>query len=413
MMTAAITPTLMEAVTAAHTRSLKQWNILRELRLAGRVDVGRLAWAIEEASAVHPFARARRVFSDGGAWHWRLGAASDEETVRLIHTGFPDTGAVLREVQAHRLSAMASAALRCIVVRSGGADRLLFNFCHERTDGIGAMAYLSSVQQAYAGELDSAREVDWIARRGSPGDPVHHPGAWPGLLQAEPIEHLECETGRQAASFDTHVIRTKIALSDLRRAAVPVGVTITHRIVAALTMACERWNSQRGRLSRRICIAVPVNARPAAWARGGVFSRFGTMFLNTLPEERTSVEAAALSLASQARCMTPIAKAAATSLARPAPAMLIEGEQPHRIPDALVPTASVSSLGAWHLGAMGQAGAVLDLWAPPLAQEPMAVALGVLGLSDGVSLSFRFAASMIGPDGGRALVRDVLRTLVS
>ncbi|MDE2367539.1 MAG: hypothetical protein KGN16_01095 [Burkholderiales bacterium] len=407
-----IAPTLLEASLAADCRPLRQWNILREVALSGRVDVGRLRSALHQAACIHPLSRARRLADRAGGWVWGIADDVPGELLRVVDTATLGTDAVLRELQSERLYPVASPAFRCIVVRGPTADRMLFNFCHERTDGIGAMAFLASVQRSYSGEADPARGVDWIDRRYVGGAILHTRAAWPGLIQHEPIDHLAPEVDRALSSHDTHIVNTTVSDVEalaLRRAA--QGVTITHQVVAAMSIACDQWNSARGRSPGRICIAVPVNARPDAWAMQGFMGRFGTLFVNTAPGERTDINTASRSVAEQVRHMIPIAKDAADSLARPAPLAIVPTEPAAPIPESFIPTAAVSSLGAWRLPAFGRAGQVLDVWAPPLAQEPMAVALGVLGMRGGVRLSFRFAASMIGGDGGlqfAQMVRELL-----
>lgn len=403
-----IAPTLAEACAAVGTRSVKQWNILFELVFAGRLDEGRLRHALLIAAQVNPFSRARREVRPDGSWCWRLTPDLANDVLRALNTATAGSDAILRELQSERLAADTAPAFRCVLVRSPVSDRLIFNFCHERTDGIGAMAFLVSLQRAYVGQADSMRGDEWIAYRYSDRLDGQQNLTLPGMSQPEPIEHLVPEAG-QARTHDTHIVRLALTPAELikLRQSTAQGATITHRIVAAASIAADIWNGERGKASDRICVAVPVNARPKEWLKEGFFNRYGTMFINSSAGERACVDAAVRSVASQARLMIPMAKDLADGFARPAPAAVIPNYPPAPIPDMIVPTVAVSNLGAWELAPFGDAGPVLSVWATPPAQAPLGVALGVLGLSGQLLISFRFAEAMIGKDGAHRFVQLV------
>lgn len=405
-------PTLLEAAAAVGCRSVRQWNILRDVELTGRVDVGRLRAALAAAAQLHPLSRARRVVNCSNGWTWQIERDTAGVAVQTADTAAGDLSPLLRELRAERLSPAEPLAFKCIAVRGPSSDHLLFNFCHERTDGIGAMAFLSSLRAAYAGEVDRAGNTHWIEQRRSLLTTPLRGFEVPGLLESEPIEHLVGDSGD---SFDdtTHVVNIALSAADSRALtrAGGNGVTVTHQVVAALAIACGRWNSARGFGTGRMCIGVPVNARLTEFARQGFFNAYGTMCINTRPSERLTLEQASRSVATQAHHLKPIAMETGARWAfSTAPAMVPTGPAP-TISAGVIPTAVVSNLGVWNLGQFGNAGHVLNVWAPPLPMEPMAVALGMLGVRGGVCLSFRFAASMIGREGGYYFAQTVRELL--
>ena len=392
----------MEAMAAIGTRAVRQWNILRELVFPGHLDEGRLRSALATAAAVNPFARARREITANGDWRWKIDAGLSVNALSVLDTATPGSDAILRELQAERLCADAGPAFRCFLVRSPNGDRLVFNFCHERTDGIGAMAFLVSLQRAYLGASEASCGDEWIARRYASELTATPNLAPPGLFQPESISHLAAEPTQAVRTDDTHVVRLFFTSSELLKMRQPLSgqsVTVMHRVVAAASIAAAHWNRAHGEHADRICVSVPVNARPKEWVKEGFFGRFGTMFINSSPAERLTMESAVNSVTGQARLMIPLAKAMADGFARPAPAAVMPNSPATPIPNAIVPTVAVSSLGAWEIGAFGNAGPVLKVWAPPLAQPPMGVALGVLSLNGQLLVSLRFAEAMIGRPG--------------
>lgn len=411
--TRAYEPTILEATAAVGCRSVRQWNILRDVELAGHVDIGRLRDALAEAAQRHPLSRAKRVVKGDGTWAWQVESGIASGALQVADTAAGDLNPLLRELRAERLSAAQAPALRCIAVRGPASDRLLFNFCHERTDGIGAMAFLATLQAAYAGELHRLGAADSMVLRHGGGAAASRGFETPGLVQPNPIEHLVGDSG-EAFDDTSHVVNFELPVTQLRslKNGAAGGVTVTHHVVAAMLMACARWNGARGRGLGRMCIGIPVNARPGASSRTGFFNAYGTMCINAQADEVLTLAQAARSVAAQSDYLKPIAMengaawgfSTATATAPTGPALTL--------PDHLIPTATVSSLGAWNLGQFGKAGQIMNVWAPPLPMNPMAVALGVVGLGGKVCLSFRFAASMIGRNAGRdfaAMVLGVLR----
>jgi len=274
------------------------------------------------------------------------------------------------------------------------------------------MAFLSSLRAAYAGELGRAGITDWMGeRRTLQAAPSR--GLEPlGLLQPQPIEHLVGDSG-DAFDDSTHVVNVAlpatVALTLMKAGG--HGVTVTHQIVAALATVCGQWNTARGRGTGRICIGVPVNARPPEFSRQGFFNAYGTMCINTGPGERMTLAQASGSVAAQAQHLKSFAIEAGARLAfSTAPAVAPTGPAT-AIPESSIPTAVVSSLGVCNLGQFGDAGHVLNVWAPPLPMAPMAVALGVLGTRGRICLSFRFARSMLGRAAGQEFAGQVVGVL--
>lgn len=387
-------PTLLEASAAEGCRALRQWNILRDVELTGRIDLERLRDALAGAAQLHPLSRARRVVNASGMWTWQVEPDIASMALQTADTTSSDMNPLFQELRAERLLATEPLAFKCIAVRGRSSDRLLFNFCHERTDGIGAMAFLESVRAIYAGEQSQAGSADWMEHRRSLQGPPLSGFTVPGLFQPDPIEHLVGDSG-DASDEASHIVNIVLSAADARalvRAGLP-GATVTHHLVAAMAIACARWNTCRGSGTGRICIGVPVNARAASFARQGFFNAYGTMCINTEAGERLTLEQATRSVTTQVRHLRPLVQMAGARWAfSTAPAIAPSGP-PRAI--SVLPTATISGLGIWNFGEFGNAGHVTSVWAPPLPVEPMGVSLGVVGLHDKVCLSFRFPRSMV------------------
>jgi NRPS condensation-like uncharacterized protein len=391
------------------------WSIHWEVRVSGHLDEARLRWAVGEATARHPMARARRARSRRRARtpEWEIGAAPDVDPVVVIDC--PDSPAL----EARRASLLsrpvpltASPPFRVGLAHHPDGDVVVLNVNHAATDSFGALRLLYSIARAYSGDPDpvvshdvlTARDVVTSEARGDLRTRVARLGVLArkmGDLVAVPAR-LAREGATDRPGYGIHLERLG---AETRHLALLDPATVNKVLVASLHLTVALWNIEHGVRCGRVSVLMPVNLRPEEWRRDvvanlSVLARTMTKpadrslhkvlaavgaQVGTMERERTL--AALLELIGQESRLPPPVRRALPAL------LAITGNR-------LVDTAALAYLGRLDpppsFGA--EAGETVDVWYSPPARMPLGVSVGAVTVGDGLHLAFRYRHPLFAAD---------------
>jgi hypothetical protein len=411
---------LQEAVHYVE-RSHTPWNIQLEVATTATLDLDRLGEAARAACEAYPMARVRCRERDGGgtAFEWVVPEAAPGVPITTVEA----TDRFRRRFYGTRVDLSEGPPLALLVCRGGGdggGDRLCLRASHVPIDGIGAFRVLQALLAAYRdgdaaavrldatprGVLDAgrpdrladrlrllgtaARRLGFfadspVAVRGGASDTT----GWPGWRFAH--RHLDAET-------------TERLVADR-----PPGVTVNDVLLAALHLAIDRWNADRGDPADRISLMMPMNARPPdAFHDGvGMYTLFDSV--DTKPahrrDEATALERvadrtdeikAAGSQFGYLECWRLFASVAPPSARERVPPLVFGPGEP------LLDTAVLSNLGRLPPLPGLADGDVGRPWLTPPSWPPTPLSVGVLTAGGRLHLGFRYERSVFGADDAGA-----------
>ncbi|WP_433803039.1 hypothetical protein [Actinomycetospora sp. CA-084318] len=385
-------------------RAVSVLSVHLELRLAGHVDTARLAAALAVAADAHPMARARP--APERPWslraRWVLDAPLAVEVV--------DDAASAREVLQSRLPD--DRAVTVVVARDDDGDVLAVRVHHAAIDGRGALRFLASVVDAYAGRdlpddrVEGARDLRRLAGARGLRDVTARAAkiasdAW-GRAALTRIVGDGGEAGPRHALVTR---RLEPAVVSALRESKPDGATLNDLLLAAHLRTVLAWNERHGgRVGRSVSVMVPVDLRGDGDA--DVVANLASYVAVVVPtRELADPVATVAAVAAQTRAVKErgtegwivdvlSALVLPRGLKRVSPTLLplVEGR--------FVETTILSNLGPATLGPMGDAGEVLQVrFSPPNLSPRMAVTLGVVGHDDGLTLTWRSLRRQVGSAG--------------
>ena len=394
------------------------WSIQLEVRVAGRLDEGRLRQAIVQAVDAHPMAGARMVAST--RWsardRWSLGRRRNPDALRIIECFDDDQLTAARsELQSLPLTLTTAAPLRAWLAHHPDGDVLMLNVHHAAMDGFGALRVLRSISRAYAGEPDPSPLVDFLEARELPdrlaeADPSTRLRRTLALAErlwdlAAPPARIARDGGSSRDGYSFQVRALTAAQTDALLGLDHPG-TVNDVLVAALHLTIGAWNAGHGAPCERIGVLVPANLRPGSW-RDEVAGNFALPArTSTVPRVRRSRRAAVASVTEQTsrKKRTGMGTALLQLLDATGGLPLWAKRAGVRlIPltgDRMVDTSMFSNLGVITepLDFGGAAGAATEIWFSPPAHMPLGVAIGAVTMDGRLHLSFRHRHQQFGND---------------
>ncbi|WP_018331159.1 hypothetical protein [Actinomycetospora chiangmaiensis] len=395
-------------------RAVSVLSVHLEIRVAGHVDTARLATALARAADAHPMARARPAPEPPWALRarWVLDAplaveVSDDVTVARdeLQSRLPDDRAVA-----------------VVVARDPDGDVIAFRFHHAAIDGRGALRFVASVVDAYAGRrlpdagLGRARDLRRLA--GARG--VRDVAARAGKIASDAWGRaaLTRVAGDGGADGPHHAFvtrRLEPGVVAALRGSRPSGATLNDLLLAAHLRTVVAWNARQGaRVGRSVSVMMPVDLRGDDESVANLASYVAVVVPTRDLADAASAVAA---VAAQTRAVKEQGTAgwivdvlsvlvAPRGVKRVMPRLLplVEGR--------FVETTILSNLGPAALGDLAEAGRVREVrFSPPNLSPRMAVTLGVVGHDDGLTLTWRSLRRDIGPAGLEVVARMFLETL--
>lgn len=387
---------------------VEPWSIHLEVRVAGTLEEERLRWALQQAFARHPIARARKSPARASErnYQWEISQQTDVDPLRIADcSGGNELTGIRSRFESLTVPLIESPVRACLVHDPAG-DVALLNINHAASDPIGGLRLLHSVARAYSGAADPLPDLDPLAvrdvadlllARDVPTEISRF------LLLAEKARDLVAvpvrvasDEGVDRAGYGIHLAQANKELTDtLLRMGHPEGVN--NVLMAALHLAIALWNIEHDVPCGRISVLMPVNLRPLAW-RHEVMGNFSLLVrVLTTPQQRSLGHVLKAVTAQTERMerentfgalIEIMARTASLPIwaKRAAPALLaITGNR-------LVDTAELYYLGNLDpLPAFGpDAGETLGLWFSPPARMPLGLSLGALTAGGRLHLAFRY-----------------------
>jgi NRPS condensation-like uncharacterized protein len=401
------------------------WNVHFEARVAGRLDGARLAGAIRAAAQRHPLARARLAAWRNGDYAYRWEIADQLDAVPLEIARCADAGelAAARERLLGRSASLDDAPPFALLLAHGpgDGDTLVLNLHHAAGDGMAAARLMRSILRAYAGAEDpvppqdplAVRDVRALAGASSLSERFVRSRAMArhSAHQWGPPARLAKDGGGDRAGYgvDTLVLTAEeTAAVRERRNSV---WTVNDVLLAALVIACRRWNAEHGRLARRVSLSMPVNLRPPEW-RTEIVGNFAS-YVTVSDGLADDLPHALAVMGRQTRAIKRDGLAGVVVDLLAGNALLTIGVKrrlPELIPltgNRVIDTASLSNLG--ELEPFGDD--VEGVWFSPPGRMPLGAALGALTHNGRLHLALRYRHPQFGASAAHAFMRrfrDVL-----
>jgi NRPS condensation-like uncharacterized protein len=187
--------------------------------------------------------------------------------------------------------------------------------------------------------------------------------------------------------------------------------TVNDVLLAALVIACRRWNEEHGRRARRVSLSMPINLRPPEW-RTEIVGNFAS-YVTVSDGLADDLKDALAVMGRQTRAIKRDGLAGVVVDLLAGNALLTIGVK-RRLPDLIpltgnrvVDTASLSNLGV--LEDFG--GEVEGVWFSPPGRMPLGAAIGVLTHGGRLHLTLRYRHPQFDAAASRAFMdrfQDVL-----
>ena len=398
------------------------WSVQVEVRVAGSLDEERLRAALAEALGRHPMARARKSPEPDSAvrrYCWEITPAPEVDPLRVVECADDEALAATRaDLQSRIVPLAESPPLRMRLARHPGGDVLMVNANHAAMDGFGTLRLVRSVARTYAGEPDPVPDVDPMEAR----DIKALTGANDGRTRARRLGAL-VEKGRDAAAAPDRIEpdggedrpgyglhQEQLSPEDTKRlVTAEVPGTVNDVLVAALHLAIDAWNAERGVTSRRIGVMVPVNMRPKDWQEEIAANLLLPVRVATDRADRASPEAALAAVAEQSRRIKEAGTGAALIelLGRSPgfPLGMKEATSPvlRALGGRLADSALLSNLANLDdppsFGA--DAGETTEVWFSAPARMPLGLSMGIVTAGGRLHAVFRYRHPLFGDQAAR------------
>ncbi len=396
------------------------WSIEVELRVAGRLDEGRLGWALGQAMARHPMARARCLPARAGdrTYAWEITPLTDLDPLQVVDCPDDERLGRLRDrLQSLSVPLSESPPFRLRLAHHPDGDFLLMNANHAAFDGFGCVRLLQSVARAYTGDPDPLPDIELAEAR----DVERHLGTDDEQVKFQRLRRIVDKLGdtvrppariaRDGGHDESGYLIVHRSLSTegtekLTDADLPGSVN--DLLMAALHLAIDQWNRDHGSSARRITVLLPVNLRPKEW-RAEVVTNFvlmdrvattsadrltPTSTLEAVVEQTDAVKrwgtgAALIEVLGRTERLPLWAKQSLS------PLLWLTGNR-------LVDTALLTNLGvvADPPSFGSSAGETTAMWFSAPARLPCALSLGAVTVAGRLHLSFRWRRPVV--DGAAA-----------
>jgi hypothetical protein len=392
--------------------------VLLETHTRGHLDRDVLAEAVTAAFGGDPGARRRLAASPRWSRHlyWRPATpASDGAPLTVVSWRTPAELAALRQ----RLFAWpvrpSEAAVRAVLAVGPDHDAVILQVHHTSGDGVSSVRLFSAVGHAYRARARGSRlrsvpdpspppavvslpepirpAATASARRRPPG----WGKAWPGPVTR--IAPQGGQPGRPGYGF------TLISVPVPRPAArgTGPGPTVNDLLVAALSLAIERWNAAQGRPSGQISVTVPVNGRPAGQRWDGDGNLSWLMRVVTSPAHRADPDLLLRQVAAQTRAAKERGRSDVDALSR----LLAAGWAPIGVKrrtarlvrgltaPVFTDTTLVSNLGLLPDPPSFDGSGTEPMWLAPPCPMPRGLSVGAATVAGQLNLTIRYRLALL------------------
>jgi NRPS condensation-like uncharacterized protein len=400
------------------------WNVHFEARVAGPLDGARLADAVRAAAQRHPLARARLAAwrRDDYAYRWEIADELDAIPLETACCADDAELSAARERLLGRSPSLEQAPPFALLLAHGpGGDTLVLNLHHAAGDGMAAARLMRSILRAYAGAEDpvppqdplAVRDVRALAGAASLSERFVRSRALAraSAHQWTPPARLATEGGGDRAGYGVETLVLSAGETAAVRRRRNTVWTVNDVLLAALVIACRRWNAEHGRMARRISLSMPVNLRPDEW-RTEIVGNF-VSYVTVSDGLADDLPHALAVMGRQTRAIKRDGLAGVVVDLLAGNALVTIGVK-RRLPDLIpltgnrvVDTASLSNLGA--LEPFGDE--VESLWFSPPGRMPLGAAVGVLTHNDRLHFALRYRHPQFSATAANAFMRrfrDVL-----
>jgi NRPS condensation-like uncharacterized protein len=402
-----------------------------EVRLSDHVDIDRLWDAIHKSLVRHPLASARRASWKGtdAGFEWVVDEDVQVEPLALRRCRDDDLAAVSAELQGTPIPIDVSPAMRFLLARTPGSDRLLAAAHHAASDGIGTLRLITSIARAYAGRPDPTPDIDPVASHtitaeagtswqlGLPTDPAEEAKRLARI--AIPPARVAVDGGSNRPGYAMVFHRALIAPLVKAPVRAASSATVNDILLAALHLGIDRWNAEHGQESGLIAIQMPMNARPSDRSKEVVANLVFSERTTTIERERADRASTVAAVAEQTRRAKqrgPFISIPSFNLADVRTPIWLRWAIASVLPFAaarLADTAVLSNLGRFDPGdlSFGEDLPITELWFSPPAGGPTGVNIGAVTLGCELFLVFRYTHPQFDRDGAQRFAATVLAEL--
>jgi hypothetical protein len=383
-----------------HVDSAAEPNSIHlEVRVDGHLDAARLRAAVLATLAAHPLARARRTRWRG--WHrrftWAIADASAVAPLDEVRWRTED------DLAGHRASLLAAAPpldlgppLRFRHAVGPDQDVLILNVHHAAMDGMSCLRLLRSVARRYAG-LPDPPVADPLAVRAVAG----RPATAQHTRYPRQATRIATDAAAPGPGCGFHLTSLPLGVRD----GLTKSATVNDVLIAALVLAVETWNRERGHDAGAVRITMPVNARatPGAEEPLGNLSRL-TVVTGMPPAQGRSPDGLLADITGQTAATKlrggPQIDAVSRLFATPWLPVAVKARL-LALARRLIPvgdTAMLSNLG--RVGGpldFGPGAPAVGVWFSPPVRLPAGLAVGVVTLDGRLNLCFRYRHALLDP----------------
>lgn len=253
-------------------------NLHMEVCVQPRIDEEKLRHAIAQAALIHPMAQVSLApYNDNDnqffwQYHPQLSAmplevkeCQDSDELSLLRNTFYSAAIPLLEAP----------AFRSLLVHLGEESHLMLKFSNVLSDSHGVQHFMHSVLRAYAGEQEhydhqlflAARDLSHAAETERSSERLKAIGT---LLEAldtalKPPAKIATTGSEQATGVGLMPIAFSREQTQGLSKSSADGIQMPHRIIAALNLAVESWNTAHNQSTGRISLMRTFNTREEAW----------------------------------------------------------------------------------------------------------------------------------------------------
>lgn len=250
-------------------------NLHLEVCVRPSLDAEKLRQAVVQAAQVHPMAQASLApYSHrDNQFFWQYHTALDNIPLTIKECGDSDELNTLRnQFYSTAIPLLEAPAFRCLVVHCGTQESyLMLKMSSVISDSHGAKQFLLSILRAYAGEEESHNHEHFLAARRSSysadSERLKAIGTLLGALDTalKPPAKIAATGSTNATGMGFMPILFSTEQTHRLMAQHANDAQLSHRIIAALNLAIESWNTAHQQNTGRISLMRTFNTREEAW----------------------------------------------------------------------------------------------------------------------------------------------------
>jgi NRPS condensation-like uncharacterized protein len=392
-------------------RPEEPWSVHLEIRVEGQIDRARLEAAVRKAADRHPLMRARLAPARVTDVRYRWEIADLLPSVDLHELSDSDDAELSRareELVSRMPDLETPGPFTLLLAHCRAGDVIVLNLHHAAGDGLSALRFMGSIARAYAGVADpvpdvdplSARDIAAISAAGSLRERLGRGRAALGYLGrgVDTPTRISAQGARDEPGYGVALTSfSPEEVTQLTEARVD-GATVNDVLLGGLAVAIRRWNERHGETGGdSIYLMMPINLRPPEWRLEVVGNYASYVSVRVGRRHQGSLRQAVAGAAQSTRRIKDGAVAGLIVELLSAPTLLPTGLKQRMqslIPltgNVVVDTAVLSNLGrVGDAPALGDAGAVRELYFSPPGRMPLGASLGAATLDDQLFITLRY-----------------------